>query len=277
MANVLDRAQNFSGGPVAAARQRDRWARQEANATDEETRAQYREAIADLEARYPDLEEVPIGGAEAFARERGHGRGARSPVHEGRRRRAGSKAATPPARKSPKTPAAGQGTPEPIPGITPGARRSPSQRRAAAGKPTPRLDRAARETAIPSATSSAGSFVMWALGATVAMGMFYLALTSSENPRSGMTSLDRLLTEKLPRGVGRFLNPEQDVFAPMSKEAKEHEADEAAGRPVYDESPGSDVAIAAARLKAASKLSHQPPTRAQRRRRERRPQGHPHR
>ncbi|MDX6609028.1 MAG: hypothetical protein QOF85_953 [Solirubrobacterales bacterium] len=271
---VLDQAQNFSGGPIAAARQRDRWARQEANATDDETRESYREAIADLEARYPDLEDVPIGGAEAFARERGHGTGARSPVHEGRRRpgsRAAGRTIKPGKGASPKVPRAGQGKAKPIPGITPGARRSPAQRRAAKGQPTPRVDRAIRQTGIPAAASSGGSVVMGVLGATVGMSLLYLLVTSAEAQNSGSTRLLRLFEHDIPHIVGRFLDPKADVFPAGGSTSSEGEG------PVFNEAPGSNIATAAARLKAAAKLPRRPLTREQKRERERRPQGHVHR
>lgn len=280
--NVLDRAQNFSGGPVAAARQRDRWARAEANATDPELREQYREAIADLEARYTDLEDVPVGGAEAFARERGHGSGARSPVHGGRRR-PGAGASSGKAKPSPKTrrgttPKAAQGRPKPIPGITPGARRSPSQRRAAQGQQTPRVDRAIRQTGIPGAVSSGTSTVMTALGVTVGLSLLYLLLASAETPGSGAAALPRVIGWDGKResvGVlgflGRFLDPHRDIF-PGGGAAKE-----AAGMPTYNEAPGSNIATAAARLKKAGKLPRKPLTPEQRRGQRRRPQGHVHR
>lgn len=213
MTTVLDRAQNFNGGPIAAARQRDRWARQEANATDPEEREPLREAIADLEARYPDLEEVPIGGAEKFARERGHGSGARSPVHEGRRR-AGSKG---PARttkaKSPsraKTPAAASKGGRAIPGLDPTARRSPTSRKAAKGSPTPKVDRAIRQTGVPAAVSSGGSTIMAALGATVGLSLLYLLVSSAEKPGTGAAALPTMIGS-VTRALGRFLSLE-DVF-----------------------------------------------------------------
>lgn len=217
MTSVLDKAQNFAGGPVAAARQRDRWARKEALTTDDELREQYREAIADLEARYPDLAEVPVGGAEAFARDRGHGTGARSPVHEGRRRSgsgAPARTAKPSKSRASSTPPAGRGKAKPIPGITPGARRSPAQRRAAKGAPTPRVDRAIRQTGIPAAASSSGSILMAGLGVTVGLALLYLVLSTAETPGSGSTRLLRLLEKDVPRTVGRFLNPFEDVFGP---------------------------------------------------------------
>jgi hypothetical protein len=284
MASVLDQAQNFSGGPIAAARQRDRWARQEANATDPEKREAYREAVADLEARYPDLEDVPIGGAEAFARDRGHGSGARSPVHEGRHR-SGSRKSTrgrPAAAKaSPKAPAkTGQGKAG-TPGLDPTARRSPAQRKAAKGRPTPKLDRAIRQTGIPSTVSSGGSVVMAALGGTVGLSLLYLLFDSAETPGSGAAALPSMISS-VTRALGRFLSLE-DVFPPGHLTRAERDAAGLGpvspnGAPIhYPEGPGSDVATAAARLKAAGRQPRRAPTRAQRRERERRPQGHMHR
>lgn len=250
--NVLDRAQNFSGGPVAAARQRDRWARAEANATDPELREQYREAIADLEARYADLEDVPVGGAEAFARERGHGSGARSPVHGGRRRPAAgtssSKAKSSPRGRHDKTPASAQGKAKPIPGITPGARRSPAQRRAAKGQPTPRVDRAIRETGIPSAVSSGKSTVMAALGATVGLSLLYLLLASAETPGSGAAALPRVIGWDRKHGhvhesagilgfLGRFFDPHRDIFPSTAP----HVGPVAGAQPVRVTAPRGEV------------------------------------
>ncbi len=208
---VLDQAQNFAGGPVAAARRRDRWAQREANATDPEQREQYREAIADLEARYPDIAEVPVGGAEAFARERGHGRGSRSPVHEGRRRTgnpapAGSSKQS--GRKTSQPPPAP--TRKPVPGLDPAARRSRSQRAAATGRPTPRVDRAIGQTGIPAAAGTGSSTLMAALGATVGLSLLYLLLSSAETPGSGAKALPRMI-DAVTRALGRFLSL-QDVF-----------------------------------------------------------------
>lgn len=200
MANVLDQAQNFSGGVVSAARLRDRWARKEANATNEETRAQYREAIADLTARFPDLEEVPVGGAEAFARERGHGRGSRSPVHEGRRRqRAGSgkpRTSEPSSKPKAKAPPKSRGS----------SKRSSTSRRPRASRssPTPRVDRAIAQTGIPEATGSAGSVVMAALGGTVAVALLFLVLNSSESPGTGAAGFPTLVNG-IVRGAHRFI------------------------------------------------------------------------
>jgi hypothetical protein len=210
VANVLDQAQNFSGGVVAAARRRDSWARQEAVTTNDEKREALREAIADLEARYPDLQDVPVGGAEGFARERGHGKGSRSPVHHGRRRPGTPKGSSKPTAKRPETPRAGQGSPKPIPGLTPGARRSPAQRRAAAGKATPRVDRAIRQTGIPAAVSGSTSTVMAALGGTIGLALLFLILSASETPGSGAAALPTMINS-VTTFLARFLSLE-DLF-----------------------------------------------------------------
>lgn len=212
MTNILDQAQNVQG-VVSAARRRERWQQAEVKTSDPEKREQYREAIADLEARFPELEDVGPGGAEAFARERGHGTGARSPVHEGRRRTGGGgKART--GKKSPSSRTAPAGPkpkqPKPIPGITPGARRTAAQRKAAKGRPTPRVDRAIRQTGIPSAVDSTGSTAMAALGATVGLSLAYLVFSSAEIPGSGAAAFPRLVGG-ITRSLHRFLGL-SDVF-----------------------------------------------------------------
>lgn len=202
-ASVLDQAQNVSG-VVAAARMRERFQQREAKATDEETREQLREAIADLEIRFPELEEIPPGGAEAFARERGHGTKSRSPVHEGRRRRA---AAPPPKSKPSSRPKpsrdagakpsgkGGAGKSAPAPARRPrrpasgGRRRSPSL--PSSGRYNSR--RLYTETGIPGAAWSATSLTMSLLGMTVGLSLLYLMLTSAERKGSGAQALPQLL------------------------------------------------------------------------------------
>lgn len=240
MASVLDQAQNFSGGPIAAARKRDRWAREEANATDPERREALREAVADLEARYPDLGEVPIGGAEAFARERGHGTGARSPVHQGRHRvgaRKSSRGSSSPPRNrstSPKTPAK-SGSKSGPPGLDPTARRTKAQKQASRGRATPRVDRAIRQTGIPSAFSSSGSTLMAGLGATVGLALLFLLLSSAEKPGTGAAALPQLIGS-VTRGLGRFLSL-QDIFP----EATAHTGPVAGAQPVRTTAPPGQV------------------------------------
>lgn len=219
-ASVLDQAQNVKG-VVAAARMRDRFARKEADATDESERRLYREAIFDLHERFPELDDILIGSAERFARERGHGKGSGNrgggPVHEGRRRsRAGSKP-EPEAEESIVKPGAKGRGPDrkPIPGIDPTARRSRRSkaarpRRGRAASSTPRVDRAIAQTGIRAAAGSAGSIVMAALGGTVAAGLGYLVLSSVEQKGSGARAFP-IAVDGVVRAVGRFLGP-GDVF-----------------------------------------------------------------
>ena len=243
MSDVLDQAQNFAGGPVAAARKRESWLRKAANTSNEETAAQYREAAADLAERYPEIATLEPGQAEGFARQRGHGTGARSPVQHGRSRTGttGSAARTGKAPR-PRTPRAGQGRPRDIPGITPGARRGPRQ----AGRPTPRIDRAIRQTGIPQALGSSGSLAMSGLGALIGLSLLFLLVNSAEKPGSGAAALPTL-GKKVTGGLGRFLSL-KDILPPGS-EGSSHE-----GRPTYNEGPNSNIAKAAARLRAAERL-----------------------
>jgi hypothetical protein len=206
MSNVLDQAQNVQG-VVAAARKRDSWARQEANSTDETKRRTYREAIFDLEERFPDLGDVPVGGAEAFARQRGHGKKSRSPVHGGRQRRAPSSKSKTASSRGSKT--AGPGR-KPVPGIDPTARRAAAPRSAPRPQPTPRVDRAIRRTGIPATVDSGGSTVMAFLGATVGLGLTYLVVSSAEQKGSGMRAFPSLVSG-VNRAVARFLG-DGDVF-----------------------------------------------------------------
>ena len=207
---ALDQAQNFSGGVVAAARRRDRWARLEANATDDETREQYREAVADLTNRFPDLEDVPVGGAEGFARERGHGSRSRSPVHEGRRRTRSGAPREPKAPKKASEPKPKGSFPKPVPGLDPSARRSSGQRQAAAGRQTPRVDRAIRRTGIPGAVDSGGSAVLAGLGMTIGLSLAFLVFDSAERPGTGAAALPSLVNG-VTHGLGRFISL-GDVF-----------------------------------------------------------------
>ena len=210
---VLDQAQNI-GGIVSAARARERWQQQMAKTSNEERREQLREAIADLEMRFPELEDVPPGGAEAFARGRGHGTRSRSPVRHGRQRLQASKV---PDRK--KSTRGGLGTDskaakgrKPVPGLDPGAQRTRAQRAAAKGRPTPRVDRAIRQTGIPGAVEGGTSATMLLLGATVSLSLLYLVLSSAEKPGTGAAALPSVV-HGLVAGIGRFLAP-QDFFGP---------------------------------------------------------------
>lgn len=209
MSNVLDQAQNFSGGVVAAARKRDSWALKEANATDEGKRRTYREAIFDLEERYPDLHDVPVGGAEAFARERGHGTKSRSPVHGGRRRPRTGSSGAPSKPGHARAPVSRTPDRKPVPGIDPSARRAP-RAPAAKPQPTPRVDRAIRRTGIPQAVDAGGSTVMAALGATVGLSLAYLVVSSAEQKGSGAAAFPTLV-QGVTRMIGRFIGL-GDVF-----------------------------------------------------------------
>jgi len=210
MTSVLDQAQNVSG-VVAAARMRDRFQQREAKATDEETREQLREAIADLEIRFPELEEIPPGGSEAFARDRGHGTKSRSPVHEGRRRPAaggGGRGGRGGARTKPKPPRdggrkpAGEGGTKPAPARSGGDRAGGSGRRRRPSLPSlPSLPSTGRynrrnlysATGIPGAAWSATSLTMSLLGATVGLSLLYLLLTSAERKGSGAQAFPAML------------------------------------------------------------------------------------
>lgn len=203
MANVLDQAQNVQG-VVSAARKRDAWSRQEANATDDAKRRSYREAIFDLEQRFPDLGDVPVGGAEAFARQRGHGRKSRSPVHGGRQRHAPSRGSKTGGDRPKVRPASSRQKPAAKP------TREPSRRSAPTSRPTPRVDRAIAQTGVPSAASSAGSLVMSGLGVTVGLSLFYLVVSSAEQKGSPMKAFPSVV-EGVTKAVGRFIEPE-DVF-----------------------------------------------------------------
>lgn len=241
VSSVLDQAQNFAGGPVAAARQRDRWARREANATAPAERGALREAIFDLEERYPDLRNIPVGGAEAFARERGHGRGSRSPVHDGRRRpQPSSGGAKPRANPSPAA------KPKPHPTRPPAAKRART-----GGRPTPRVDRAIRQTGIPGAAGSAGSMVMAALGGTAGLGLLYLTLSSAETPGTGAAAFPRLV-HGIVRFVGRLIEP-VDIFPEGPTAAETFHVKTPHGVVQAKFRGPATVKAAAARLKEAEK------------------------
>ena len=229
---VLDEAQNI-GGIVTAARARERWMRAAANNTDPERQEALREAVADLEARFPELEEIPPGGAEGLARERGHGTRARSPVRHGRQRLQPSQPAGGGARAKKKggglggeSKAAKGG--KPAPGLDPGARRSPAERKAAAGAPTPRVDKAIRQTEIPSTFAAGTSATMLALGATVGMALLYLVVSSAEKKGSGAAAVPNLI-ESVTGFLGRFLSL-SDIFPSTPPPTVAAAAAAAAGR-----------------------------------------------
>lgn len=242
MTSVLDQAQNFSGGVVSAARKRESWLRRAANATDPEVAAQYEEAAADLAARYPDIEDLGIGEAERFARERGHGTKSRSPVHEGRSRsrpgttrRSSSKPATTSTRDGSRGPAS--------------RRVDRAATRRTGPRPTPQVDRAIRETGIPAAAGEGRSAVMMGLGATVGLSLLFLLLSSAEEAGTGGAALPRLIGS-VTGFISRFLSV-RDFFP--SNDPK--------GQVLHGRGPGGKthtlryqgaqtVATAAARLKA---------------------------
>lgn len=279
--SVVDEAANFSGGVVSAARKRDSWARREANSTDDEQREALREAIFDLEQRFPDLEDVPVGGAEAFARERGHGSRSRSPVHEGRRRPVSPGAgepSRPPSESRGKTLDKAQGgQPSDLPGLSPGARRKAG---AGKGQPTPKVDRAIRQTGIPGAAGKGVSVTMTAIGATVGLGLLYLVLTSAEKGKtaglawvfawvSGALHRFLSLNDLFPSnrgalqgwGVGpggvAVRGPGGEIYSTGRAPADRGIRDETRGVPGatldnpygYDESPGSVIDRVAERLR----------------------------
>lgn len=261
MSSVLDQAQNVQG-VVSAARRRERWAQQMANTSNEERREQLREAIADLEERFPDIAEIGPGGAEAFARERGYGTSSRSPVHGGRtRQRPGSRTKSPGKGSPPTRPKTGQSSASPssVPGLSPTARRKTGQ---SSPRQTPRVDRAIRDTGIPGAASEGGSAVMMALGATAGLGLLYLVLTSAEQPVVGRGKQPfEAAIDAVTKGVHRFLSL-QDFFPSSNPQNHPIEGPGAPpgatiGNPHgYREGPRSDIGIAAARLKAAERARH---------------------
>lgn len=211
--SVVDQASDV-GGVVSAARMRERFLRQRANAATDEQREALSDAIGTLEVRFPELEDLPAGGAERFARERGHGMGRRTPTHEGRRRpatgkpdaapleRAATKAGSPskPKPTNPSPPAGGDaGRPRGSGSeasrrdrrATPAAR--PTRRGSLEGRVRSRGRRAWRETGIPSAGGSVSSIVMSLLGGTVGLAAAYLLLSSAERGGSGAAALPTLL------------------------------------------------------------------------------------
>lgn len=217
--NVLDQAQNVRG-LVSAAKFRDRMALKEANATDDSQRRLYREAQFDVEERFPELKDVPVGGSARVERERnGRGPGGRSPVHEGRQRRQPGTTKRPAEKKE--TPKGGKSEPgrKPVPGIDPTARRRPrsTSSRSRSTSSTPRLDRAIAQTGAPAAASSTGSTVMAFLGGTVGLSLAYLVLSSAEQKGSGAAAFPTLV-EGVTKGLGRFLGT-GDVFSDNTRTA----------------------------------------------------------
>lgn len=215
MTTVLDEAQNI-GGIVTAARRREKWQRQMANTTDDEKREALREAIADLEARFPELEEVGPGQAEGFARSRGHGNRSRSPVRHGRQRLQPSRPAGGGGQAKPKgdgglgsSSKAAKGR-KPVPGLDPAAKRTRSSGRGASSRPTPRVDKAVRQTRIPAAAESTTSATMLGLGATVGLALLYLVVSSAEKPGTGAAAVPTVI-QSVTHWLGRFLSL-ADIF-----------------------------------------------------------------
>lgn len=205
---VVDQAENV-GGVVSAARLRESFMHRRANAANEEQREALGDAIGTLEVRFPELEDLPAGGAERFARERGHGKGARSPSHEGRRR-AGAGKRKPDA--APLEKAAGKaGTPSKPRKASPSPSRPSSATRRTSGgsrpSASPRVGRAWRETGIPGAGASTSSIVMSLLGGTVGLAAVYLILTSAERQGGAGEAIPTAL-----KWVTGFLNR---VIAPV--------------------------------------------------------------
>jgi hypothetical protein len=210
--SVIDQAANV-GGVVSAARQRESWQKQMAKTSDEEKREALHDAIGTLEVRFPEIEDLGPGEAERFARERGHGKGARSPSHEGRTRPAAAKRArsTPAAKPKAKAKPAGAGkTPTPASSQSRGDRRgkTPLEQRARR-----RGSQAYRETGIPAAGASASRIVMSALGATVGLSALFLLLTSAEKGSSGGQAVVGLLDTAT--GFLRRIIAPVDFFGPQ--------------------------------------------------------------
>lgn len=196
---LLDQAENTQG-VVSAARKRERWAQAMVKTSNEEKQGEYREAIADLEFRFPEIEDIPPGGAEAFARERGHGKNARSPVHQGRRRPGAAKRAAgslQSQRKSPQPTAPKKHSQPSRPAATPRSRGQRAARAVRSRSVTRELDRAtaglASQTGIPAAFSSGTSLTMSLLGATIGLSLLYLMLSSAERKGTPGEALPQVL------------------------------------------------------------------------------------
>ena len=234
---VLDQAENV-GGIVSAARQRERWQQEMAKTGDDEHREALREGVGTLEMRFPELEEIGPGGAEKFARERGHGRGSRSPSHEGRsraqaRRKPDAAPLEHAARKAGK-PTHGAKAPA-------GERNTKGDRHTPAGRSrTKRLERRARsrgqqvyrETRIPAGGASISRIAMSALGGTVGLSALYLLLTTAERNGGGSQILSLLETST---GFLRRIIAPVDFFGPQLTQRDYAQA---------IASPGSPAAIA---------------------------------
>jgi hypothetical protein len=270
--SVVDQAENV-GGVVSAARMRDKFMRQRANAPDEERREALGDAIGTLHVRFPELEDLPAGGAERFARERGHGTKSRSPSHNGRQRKqpghkrqpdaapleqAARKAGAPKPKAKPAGPAskptsARPGTkprstsPRPAARAPRSSTRSPLERRGRALG-----GRLYRETGIPAAGASTTSILMSLLGGTVGLAAVYLVLTSAEKSGTAGSALPTAL-DSATGFLRRVIAPE-DFFGPglsgseyaaaenpNGRAATEQKSLAAAGHPSLPVKPGIKV------------------------------------
>jgi hypothetical protein len=202
---VVDQAENV-GGVVSAARLRESFMRRRANASNEEEREALGDAIGTLEVRFPELEDLPAGGADRFARSRGHGKSSRSPSHEGRQRRRSPDAA-PLEEAARKAGAGAKPKPKPTSNARPPATPSSSARKRASTNSHPRAKQAYRETGIPAAGASASRIVMSALGGTIGIVAVYLLLVSAEG--KGPAS------KALPAALGAAAGFLQRVIAPV--------------------------------------------------------------
>jgi hypothetical protein len=209
---VVDQAENV-GGVVSAARLRESFLRRRANASSEEEREALNDAIGTIEVRFPDLEDLPAGGAERFAQERGHGKGARSPSHEGRKRHRPAvtrKPAKPKAKPTPKAPAGKTASSSKRSEVGRSVSRSTSR---AEDRLRARGRRAYRETGIPATGASISRIAMSALGATVGLAAIYLLLTSAERHAGKEPPLLGLLNAAT--GFLRRIVAPEDFFGPQ--------------------------------------------------------------
>ena len=226
--SVVDQAENV-GGIVSAARMRERFRRERKNTTDEERQGALGDAIGTIEMRFPELEDLPAGGAEKFARERGHGRGSRSPSHEGRKRpgagnrrepdaapleHAARRAGTAPSPKR----SQGGGSRKSSPASSGGGGRGRTAPSALDRKVRSASRRAIRDTGIPAAASSTTQIAMSVLGATVGLSILYLLLTSAEKHGAGKGPLPEML-EAISGFLRRVIAP-VDFFGPTLDQAQ---------------------------------------------------------
>lgn len=186
--------------PARAARLRDKWARELSNHTgSEEHQGELNDAIGTLHARFPEVEDVPFGGGEAYARSLGaKGPSATSTKPDAQLLEKGAAAAAPAAGKSGGTAGKSGGEGKSAGSAKRGRSKGRSGGRVSAAKGYGR--RSWRQTGIPGGASSASEITMSALGATVGLSAAYLVLTSSESAAGGVTPLVQLLN-----GITGFL------------------------------------------------------------------------